>query len=1123
MAPSSARQRGGESRMPLVLLLWAIIGFGLCPLTNSQSSSTTVTQTTPSVAQSTVAPRTPKPSPLLPTVTTTQGNASLLPAFAGDDPSFWEEYRWYLIAAAAGLVVFVVAAFLLRRLCCRGRCCRRSHKRTTLKGFDTSPDAAAVIEMTETRNLRATPPPATEPPKPTILHTNLDMAVPNTAPAPPVPSTPSTTATGLIDPYAPAHLHGYRRPHASLEELQVLETLDVGQFGETKRALFSQYAHQASPKAVMVTLPAHNNSRHGRRKEDTRLKLLQDAWIRSQFRHPKIIGLIGLVLDEGAGPVPWLVREHASAGKLDKYLRKHAPSPDVLLGFCRDIAEGVNYLACCDFVLGDLTAQAIVVDKHGICKVAELGLARDVADATNSATNVRIRWGALEALPDPATIATLTWRRSGDSGVEMTAEILAQMASMGHTPGRFSRHSDAWALGIVLWEVWSHGQLPYPDLTDHKVALAVHAGYRLPAPAPCPLAVYRLMHACWQPDVAVRCSAADVLQGLQSVDLAQTAAVRALRPEFRALKTQHVTDPEALTTLLQSGPMDPAQLPVAGAVSGSRNVSVSNQSDSAVDSTGLDHPANPETTRTELSKSAPRRLAPTSSGSAALGNAARRNMTRPAFTGIFHQGQLATQNVGRPSALARSLHHLPIAREADDPYIDVVPVDSLGLAKTFPRLRAPVTGAGAAGSQPETDEDVNAYIQQLDVRLALEALRDNSPSYASMQAHRNEQGTATNATRTVTTDFDPTVREEDPFQGLSPDDFEVQRRPTSASWPHHGKPNETIGLDGDGTPSVEPHQVADQNPKPTAMALALKGAHGDSVKPPAPVSPSDTLPEITVQSLRPMSGTWSHRSPHSARSNSLLRLQQAPMDNVVAAWHEAPVVLSPGARRRSASTEEALRDAPPVDAFSAAPELDTQPLPAPRLEDSETDPVASNPATTAADPALTVIAMPVRTSSPLFTRKHAAVAAEVDASPIAATLERRRFWQLSKSRVQTIADSSAASPSPASGASSRNSTLRRVMSQRNSLVSEQELQELELAAPGTEVQAFHARQRRLVTKQTSVDSEDRLILPSDINRARLTDGGVFVPSPERLHSTSSRSRGSKPDINPPPPGFVPEP
>lgn len=73
------------------------------------------------------------------------------------------------------------------------------------------------------------------------------------------------------------------------------------------------------------------------------------------------------------------------------------------------------------------------------CKLAGLGLTRDVSDPTNTANNVRIRWAAPETLPDPDTVATVSWRRSGDSGVELSSKVLAALGSKTKEPGHFTR------------------------------------------------------------------------------------------------------------------------------------------------------------------------------------------------------------------------------------------------------------------------------------------------------------------------------------------------------------------------------------------------------------------------------------------------------------------------------------------------------------------------------------------------------------------------------------------------------------------------------------------------------------------------------------------------------------
>ena len=43
--------------------------------------------------------------------------------------------------------------------------------------------------------------------------------------------------------------------------------------------------------------------------------------------------------------------------------------PSTLLGYCRDIAQGMKYLAKKAFVHRDLAARNILISEEGVCKV----------------------------------------------------------------------------------------------------------------------------------------------------------------------------------------------------------------------------------------------------------------------------------------------------------------------------------------------------------------------------------------------------------------------------------------------------------------------------------------------------------------------------------------------------------------------------------------------------------------------------------------------------------------------------------------------------------------------------------------------------------------------------------
>jgi serine/threonine protein kinase len=63
-----------------------------------------------------------------------------------------------------------------------------------------------------------------------------------------------------------------------------------------------------------------------------------------------------------------------------------------------------------------------------------------------------------------------------------------------------SCHEDVWAFGVVLWEIFSYGQAPYPGLSNSEVIQEVSKGYRMPPPDNCPGQIVELMNECWHDD-----------------------------------------------------------------------------------------------------------------------------------------------------------------------------------------------------------------------------------------------------------------------------------------------------------------------------------------------------------------------------------------------------------------------------------------------------------------------------------------------------------------------------------------------------------------------------------------------------------------------------------------------
>ncbi|XP_072751260.1 proto-oncogene tyrosine-protein kinase ROS isoform X2 [Anoplolepis gracilipes] len=204
---------------------------------------------------------------------------------------------------------------------------------------------------------------------------------------------------------------------------------------------------------------------------------LQEARLMSHFRHKHVLRLLGVCLDTDS---PLLVLELMEAGDLLSYLREsrslqptnsHALRLQDLLAMCEDVARGCRYLEELHFVHRDIACRNCLVSardrENRVVKIGDFGLARDIYKndyyRKRGECMLPVRWMAPESLVD----------------------------------GIFTSQSDVWAFGVLIWEITSLGQQPYPARTNIEVLHYVRAGGRLPKPLNCPPTLHQLMMRCW--------------------------------------------------------------------------------------------------------------------------------------------------------------------------------------------------------------------------------------------------------------------------------------------------------------------------------------------------------------------------------------------------------------------------------------------------------------------------------------------------------------------------------------------------------------------------------------------------------------------------------------------------
>uniref|UniRef100_A0A914DBF3 receptor protein-tyrosine kinase n=1 Tax=Acrobeloides nanus TaxID=290746 RepID=A0A914DBF3_9BILA len=209
---------------------------------------------------------------------------------------------------------------------------------------------------------------------------------------------------------------------------------------------------------------------------------LREMELISNCEHPNIVSFIGYFKDANFDSLH-LVTEYMPGGNLHTYLREPANKPTIgdCFSYILQISDGMEYLGHNHLVHRDLAARNCLLDiTNKIVKITDFGLSRrcniDDYDYVSQNTsgkqvNLPIRWTAIEVLRDPT---------------------------------RFSDKSDVWSYGVVLWEIFMRGELPYVNMNQEEIKTYLFEGRRLEQPQYSPEDLYKVMCRCWEELPTVR-------------------------------------------------------------------------------------------------------------------------------------------------------------------------------------------------------------------------------------------------------------------------------------------------------------------------------------------------------------------------------------------------------------------------------------------------------------------------------------------------------------------------------------------------------------------------------------------------------------------------------------------
>lgn len=236
-------------------------------------------------------------------------------------------------------------------------------------------------------------------------------------------------------------------------ELMLQEELGSGQFGVVRRGKW-----RGSIDVAVKMM------KEGTMSEDD---FIAEAKVMTKLQHQNLVQLYGVCSKHR--PI-YIVTEYMRHGSLLNYLRRHeqtlGANVGLLLDMCIQVCKGMAYLERHNYIHRDLAARNCLVGSENVVKVADFGLARYVLDdqyTSSGGTKFPIKWAPPEVL--------------------------------NYT--RFSSKSDVWAYGVLMWEVFTCGKMPYGRLKNTEVVERVQRGVILERPKICLKEVYDVMRKCW--------------------------------------------------------------------------------------------------------------------------------------------------------------------------------------------------------------------------------------------------------------------------------------------------------------------------------------------------------------------------------------------------------------------------------------------------------------------------------------------------------------------------------------------------------------------------------------------------------------------------------------------------
>ena len=215
--------------------------------------------------------------------------------------------------------------------------------------------------------------------------------------------------------------------------------------------------------------------------EENRVMFNTDIEMLTSISHPNVVSLLAMCTEDSpecilldAG-IPGDLLTFIKAKQLE--ISPLGPTVEEtynLLKITDEISLGMTYLTSERFVHKDLSLRNCIIGNDGVVKVAHFGLGPVLYPEAYYRVHdidLPIRWMSPEAI----------------------------------TTTNFSAASDVWAFGVVIWELFSYGDLPFGGMSNEEViSYVVREFGKLTKPVRCSDEIFQIAKSCWALEAQVR-------------------------------------------------------------------------------------------------------------------------------------------------------------------------------------------------------------------------------------------------------------------------------------------------------------------------------------------------------------------------------------------------------------------------------------------------------------------------------------------------------------------------------------------------------------------------------------------------------------------------------------------